>query len=607
MTLIASKSNIAGFLIIILLVLEFNTNAQFALNMKTAMVGTGTKSSRTLDNFETTTQFSKYGGCLTKRVDENGFFKLAKVDNVWYIADPEGYLFISSGVNSVNKGGGFSLPDSLKKISCNTMACWSDETINAGTNKIAYTPRWNMLLNYKNTTQRTKDLYALGIIPVFDGAFATYCMNLAATSIAPLKNDPYILGHFSDNELPLYDNSTYGNLLDRFLAITNKADANYIAADNWMKARSGVGYTIIAADRLEFHGYVAGTYYRIVSTAIKQYDPNHLYIGSRLHGAAKSIAPIFREAGKYVDIITINVYNIWTPTTADMDMWTNESGRPFMVSEFYAKAEDALLDNVAGAGWLVKTQADRALFFENFTLALLGHKGSVGYHHFKYQDDEANRGLINSYYKWYAPLKESFNKIGKDIYTLRDFLIYGYVGDGIATVYTGLNYELQARLLKEGNYYASDLLAMGIDSKTIASLKVKPNCVVTLYSGNDFTGDSTVITSNINDLTALAFINKTGSLRIVDNNITGVKDIANNTNQIDVYPNPFSGSISVDCQSVKSNIQISIYTLAGKLVKKANVNSQQNTIDTGFIKPGIYLLKLEGKDISMTSKILKTH
>jgi len=351
-----------------------------------------------------------------------GYFRTMLVNNCWYLTDPEGCLFFTVGVNSVSKGGGLALPQVLREIGVNTLGCWSDETINDDTDhKMPYCPRWNFMATYKNSSQRTKDLFGKGIIPVFDPAFISFCDN-HARQLASSKDDPWLLGHFSDNELPIYDNTTYGNLLDRFLAIIDKNDPNFLAADQWMMGRKGTGYKVTDDDREPFHGFVTGTYYRIVSEAIRRYDPNHLYLGSRLHGAAKNKPSIFIEAAKYVDMISINVYGIWTPVKSDMDRWS-AGEKPFFVTEFYAKAEDSGLPNQGGAGWLVPTQADRARFFENFTLALIEHPGCVGFHYFRYIDDgEANKGLINGNYEWYEPLKSSFYKIARDIYGLREFM-----------------------------------------------------------------------------------------------------------------------------------------------------------------------------------------
>ena len=47
-------------------------------------------------------QFSKWGGWNDRRLDEGtGFFKVHKDENRWWLVDPEGYVFWSSGVDSV--------------------------------------------------------------------------------------------------------------------------------------------------------------------------------------------------------------------------------------------------------------------------------------------------------------------------------------------------------------------------------------------------------------------------------------------------------------------------------------------------------------------------
>ncbi len=414
--------------------LLYFTNALAQFSFENSSVNTsknGVKSVRLLNEVSTSAVLSQYGGNKNVKVEGSGFFQIKKFNDVWYLVDPDGYLFFTIGVNSVSLGGEMNLPEILWEIGANTLGCWSDETINEGeAHKMPYCPRWNFMASYKNSSQRTKNLFADGIIPVFDADYPEFCDN-HAQQLSERKDDPHLLGHFSDNELPIYDNSTYGNLLDRFLAIPDKSDPNYLEAKNWITSRKGQNYSISDEDREQFHGFVTGTYYKITGEAIKKYDPNHLYLGSRLHGAAKRMPSIFIEAAKYVDMISINVYGTWTPSKEQMDMWS-AGGKPFFVTEFYAKAEDSGLGNATGAGWLVPTQEDRARFFENFTLALIEHPGCVGYHYFRYIDNnDSNKGLLDENYQWWEPLKSSFYKVARDIYGLREFFtgkITGYNG-----------------------------------------------------------------------------------------------------------------------------------------------------------------------------------
>jgi hypothetical protein len=52
-------------------------------------------------------KYSKFGGYLDARIDEgSGFFRTEQIDGRWWFVDPEGYLFLSHGVNCVGPGGG---------------------------------------------------------------------------------------------------------------------------------------------------------------------------------------------------------------------------------------------------------------------------------------------------------------------------------------------------------------------------------------------------------------------------------------------------------------------------------------------------------------------
>ncbi|MDP3209629.1 MAG: hypothetical protein Q8M65_10805, partial [Rhodoglobus sp.] len=81
-----------------------------------------------------------------------------------------------------------------------------------------------------------------------------------------------------------------------------------------------------------------------------------------------------------------------------------------LITEWYAKGMDSGMANTSGAGWTVKTQADRGRFYENFTLGLLEARGCVGWHWFKYGDNDptdtkadpsntdSNKGIVTNRY-----------------------------------------------------------------------------------------------------------------------------------------------------------------------------------------------------------------
>lgn len=377
-------------------------------------VSHGTFSTDTLGPVCTTAPLSIFGGWELNGTDATGYFHTKQIDGIWYIIDPLGKLFISIGVTSVVRGGGMDLPGDLEKYYINNLGNWSDVTIE----DIPISPRFNFLSGFKNTSTSRKDLFNQYIFPVFDPDFAAYCDTEAEKFVAPFKDNPWVLGYYSDNEI-----SWHKINLDDYLAL-DASNPIYIAANQWMIDRKGEGYTVSDADRNEFRGFVIDTYASAVNTALKKHDPNHMYIGCRLHAAAKYDKYILRGIGKHVDINSINFYARWEPEGGDMYTWLKEAGKPFLITEFYTKATDSGLPNEDGAGWEVYTQDDRAHHFENFTLKLLSHAGSVGWTWFRYIDkNEANKGMFDENFQPYETLLESMTNIGKDVYNLRRHLL----------------------------------------------------------------------------------------------------------------------------------------------------------------------------------------
>lgn len=45
-----------------------------------------------------------YGGYRQKKVKSTGFFRIEKIDGRWWFVDPEGFLFLSVGVDGVVPG-----------------------------------------------------------------------------------------------------------------------------------------------------------------------------------------------------------------------------------------------------------------------------------------------------------------------------------------------------------------------------------------------------------------------------------------------------------------------------------------------------------------------
>ena len=395
-------------------------------------------------------QLSRYGGLIAGKAKATGFFHTEKIRDRWWLVDPDGCWFIHQAVVSVNTiatPGATAAFDAkfgsqtnwaaqttamLRDHGFNGSGAWSDDTaLRTVEHPLVYTRIWNFMAAYGRARGGTfarpgHTGYPGDCIFVFDPAFEKFCDEFAKP-LAATKDDPWLLGHFSDNEMPL-SRAALRNYLQ--LPAT---DPGHQAAQMWLQSRHGKNATtnnITERDEQDFLGVVTARYFEIVSRAIKKYDPNHLYLGARFYGSNVHCPEIFKAAGPFVDVLSVNLYGAWTPSPERLEMWARESGKPFLITEWYAKGVDSGLANTGGAGWVVKTQRDRGLFYQNFTLALLESKGCVGWHWFKYMDNDpaakktdasnqdSNKGILNNRYEPYAPLLEAMKQIHQRAYGL---------------------------------------------------------------------------------------------------------------------------------------------------------------------------------------------
>lgn len=417
-----------------------------------------TRTIQNLHNYEVKTELSEnvYGSQQELKSKATGYYRTEKINGRWWIVDPEGYLNIHMVINSLRPGGSERnrevfqdkfgtlenwmqvTADSLRHYGFTGTGSWSNITEIVAHNstsekRISYTPNLNFMSSYGKKRGGTYQLpgnigYPNQCIFTFDPEFEAFC-DEHARQLLQYNGDKNFFGVFSDNELPIGKKN-----LEGYLTLENKKDPGYLSAEKWLQERGKTPAEITDEDREEFAGYVAETYYRIVSGALRKYIPNHMFLGSRLHGGAKNIMPVLAAAGKYCDIISINYYGAWTPDPDLMKRWEEVSGKPFMITEFYTKAMDVGLANTTGAGFTVHNQTDKGYAYQHFCLGLLESKACVGWHYFKYQDNDptaknvdpsnidSNKGIVNNDFIYYEELMKLMKEMHINRYDLIKYL-----------------------------------------------------------------------------------------------------------------------------------------------------------------------------------------
>ena len=397
-----------------------------------------------------------------------GFFRVQSDNGIWWFIDPKGRRFISKGVTTVQyaqdniqgttrspyqetndaKYGSVAnwrkaVAPRLMQWGLNTLGAWSDAelaTIEANGKRLAYSPNLNLGALFVSTPRQT---WLGGNFPnVFDPQFEIFARQKALEECGPRKNDPQILGWFTDNELRwAADWRNKDELLTSALGLPAGSPAKGVAVDllRWLyvdvaklnaswnsefkswddllqvtafkqpvdtfelrtKGTGSKEARAFVADSDAFLGLVAEQYFRITTEAIKAADPNHLIFGPRF--AYVPAAPVVTAAAKYLNAVSFNSYTVDPSGTIDKYSAFN---LPAIIGEFSFISEDSGLPNTSERTPYLrkKTQQERALAFRNYVHAALRHPNLIGYHWFEHVDQpkegrfdgsNANYGLVD--------------------------------------------------------------------------------------------------------------------------------------------------------------------------------------------------------------------
>ena len=87
----------------------------------------------------------------------------------------------------------------------------------------------------------------------------------------------------------------------------------------------------------------------------------------------------------------------------------------------------------------------------------------------------------------------------------------------------------------------------------------------------------------------------------------GIDDLKNNTDEIEIFPNPTNGDFSIRTENFEIE-KVEVYNVYGKLVFETSEQSIiQNQIDLSFCSDGIYFLKVSNSFDSKSRKIVICH
>ena len=283
---------------------------------------------------------------------------------------------------------------------------------------------------------------------MFDPEFENYVDELAKDITAYYIGNPNFIGYYTDNELQFrWADSKPGIGLKWWLALEESANNPrcfpYARKYSEDFIRNNYNVEPVAAnvtDEMEeaFLLDVSRYYYRTVTSAVRKYDPDHLLLGSRLHGAPQWQPSVTKACAEYNDVVSTNIYHVWEP--ADdyyVDFIRKHIGdKPCMITEFYTRNEKETfkgtpyVNSGEGGGWIVTSQEDRGRYYENFTRKALSLTNIVGWQYFQAMDDYLinygwnNKGVATPDFQYYGCYPR-MRRLHWNIYQILDYYCGG--------------------------------------------------------------------------------------------------------------------------------------------------------------------------------------
>ncbi len=407
-----------------------------------------------IENF-TDYNYSRFGGYKQRQIESTGFFRTEKVDGRWWFVDPEGYLFLSHGVDCVTPGRGGNAnhlalregmfkelpPQQFRSIDRRgsesaSFGQWNlhrrfGDDYRAAANEMAIKrmDKWglNTIANWSSTEvydlkrkAHTLGLRSLGVDGSLMGLADVYApdfeakMDESMASYLPEnKDNPWVLGYFVGNEPSWIGQEA--RLCDLILDGPDRP----IKAE-LQKFLNEKGDT--PSTRKAFIYKTFDTFLQTVRTTMKRHDPNHLNLGIRFGNLNELDEELMAICARAFDVFSFNCYAL----EPDHDMMSRAmrlTDRPMIIGEYHFGTVDG---GMAQSLWQVENQQQRGVAYRYYTERGYAHPGLIGTAYFQWCDQDLtgrasdgenyNCGLVDVTDRPYQPQVEAMMATAQRLY-----------------------------------------------------------------------------------------------------------------------------------------------------------------------------------------------
>ncbi|MDA2929285.1 hypothetical protein MYX84_04950, partial [Acidobacteria bacterium AH-259-O06] len=410
--------------------------------------------------------FCWLGGDASRVITSSGFFRTEKMDGKWVLVDPHGHPFYSAGMDLVGYnmasfatdvsnraylfeklppagpawlspgkivsfyianimkrlGRGWQekwasrIVERLKNWGFNTIGNWSDRQI-AVQSKMPY------VLPLSGWSTSKTFPFPYDFPDIFSEEFEKNVDAAAREQVAPLKDDPNLIGWFLGNEPHWARN---------FGALQSWPDM--VLSDPEPSATKSKLEGLLASDpdrreemKSEFLYLCARKYLETVTHAVRKYDPNHLVLGIRFAGRPPRR---WAKMSSLFDVFSINIYSsTFAPDPEMVRDYAEISGRPVLIGEFTAATPGRGLQGLFYYVHKVRDYAERGKAYRYYVENSAANPYIIGTHWFQMVDDlptgrpsdeeRMNYGFINVIDLPYPELVEAARETHRRLYDLK--------------------------------------------------------------------------------------------------------------------------------------------------------------------------------------------
>ena len=368
-------------------------------------------------------------GLLRAGADTNAPFSIQQRDGISWLTRPDGQRFFSLGVCCVNQGESREKfkptnPGYAAFQSYDDSNQWAEATLQRLKSwRFTTVGGWS---DYPALEQgREADVAFIPVLAVgmtcgapwrnmWDTNLLARMNQIARDQILPLRDDPRLLGYYSDNEMGWWNATLFRMTLEqpptsgqrqRLVQLLRETYRNHWSELLKDFDPEGVGsfeeldqqgmlYLRPGSSGIRvyrrFLGLMAARYYSLVREIIRTYDPRGLVLGDRYQSFY--YPEVARAAGPFVDVVSMNLNAAWNDGTFPrfyLETLHALTGRPIYISEFYmtAKRNRSGDKNDSSTFPVVATQSERAAGFRNTLEVLAQTPYVVGADWFQYYDE----------------------------------------------------------------------------------------------------------------------------------------------------------------------------------------------------------------------------